>query len=193
MRRRPTPARRRHPVHQLHQQSKTHMPTKALTRLDSCPDRRGDNFTTRPDGSRAHTTHGKSGSKLYEVWNAMRQRCRNPRCHAYKGYGAKGITVCREWVDDFAEFQLWALGAGYAEGLHLDRKDNEAGYSPHNCRWASPLDSWRHKLANKLSMEVATSVRYIHEMFKTPPKLLALALGVSRATIYSILQRRSWK
>lgn len=66
----------------------------------------------------------------------MKQRCLNPRCAAYKNYGARGITVCEEWME-FEPFCEWALHSGYERGLDLDRRDNSGGYSPENCRWIS--------------------------------------------------------
>lgn len=79
-------------------------------------------------------THGQTGTKLYWVWNSMLERCENPNNSAYKNYGGRGITVCEDW-HDFEKFQDWAKSAGYAEGLMIDRVDNDKGYSPENCAW----------------------------------------------------------
>ena len=73
---------------------------------------------------------------IYWAWKAMKQRCLNPKCHAYKNYGARGITVCEEWMK-FEPFCEWALSNGYVRGLDLDRKDNSGNYTPENCRWVS--------------------------------------------------------
>lgn len=66
----------------------------------------------------------------------MKQRCLNPNCKAYKNYGARGISVCKEWYE-FEPFCHWALENGYTIGLDLDRIDNDGGYEPTNCRWVS--------------------------------------------------------
>jgi hypothetical protein len=54
-------------------------------------------------------------------------------------YGAKGITVCDEW-HDFKRFYEWAITTGYSDSLSIDRIDNTKGYSPDNCRWATPQE-----------------------------------------------------
>lgn len=81
------------------------------------------------------TTHGYSKTKLYKVYYEMLYRCHNPKSDGYKKYGAKGITVCTAWQEDFLAFKQWATD--YKEGLTIDRINNKLGYSPDNCRWVS--------------------------------------------------------
>ncbi|MCZ9311788.1 MAG: hypothetical protein O0V67_00275 [Methanocorpusculum sp.] len=95
------------------------------------------------------TTHGCFGTPLYRVWNAMKQRCKNPAVKEYKYYGAKGISVCKEW-EHFEKFRDWSLSNGYKQGLTLDRIDTCGNYQPLNCRWVTVKEQQRNKTNNVL-------------------------------------------
>lgn len=73
--------------------------------------------------------------KLYNVWIAMKQRCYNSHDANYMRYGGRGIDVCEEWKNDYGKFRNWCYENGYEQGLDLDRRDNDKGYSPENCRF----------------------------------------------------------
>ena len=72
---------------------------------------------------------------VYKLWVAIKDRCLNPGNKAYHRYGGRGITVAKEWVDDFALFQA-AVGPR-PKGATLDRIDNSKGYEPNNVRWTN--------------------------------------------------------
>lgn len=90
----------------------------------------------------ANTKHGQSNTRLYGVWEGIKQRCYNSKSCHYYNYGARGITVCDEWKNDFGKFSEWSFANGYNPNAKysectLDRIDGSLGYSPSNCRWVS--------------------------------------------------------
>ena len=69
----------------------------------------------------------------------MKNRCFNPNTPRYKDYGARGITVCDEWKDDFKSFYDWSMSNGYSDDLTIDRINNDGNYEPSNCRWVTQM------------------------------------------------------
>lgn len=78
--------------------------------------------------------------RLYTIWIDMRRRCYNCNRKNYKYYGARGITICDEWYNDFRFFQEWAFKNGYRDNLTIDRIDVNGNYEPNNCRWVTSFE-----------------------------------------------------
>jgi len=95
--------------------------------------------------SKGHTTrcekcrkrHKQTSTRLYQIWENMKQRCYNPKNTNYKGYGAKGIDIQENWKNNFMEFYEWASKNGYSEELTIDRINGSKGYNENNCRWTT--------------------------------------------------------
>ncbi len=94
--------------------------------------------------------HKLTHTRLYSVWNRMKQRCYNSNDKCYKGYGARGIKVCDEWRQDFKAFYDWAIANKYKSGLSIDRIDVNGNYEPDNCRWVDMKTQARNRRNNVL-------------------------------------------
>lgn len=95
--------------------------------------------------------HMGCADRLYHVWISMKQRCTNPKCNNYHNYGARGVTVCDEWMHDYGAFRKWALENGYdkdaqTKGCTIDRIDVNGNYEPSNCRWVT---NWSIQVKNR--------------------------------------------
>lgn len=88
------------------------------------------------------TTHGQHSrtkrSGTYRTWDAMIQRCLNPKHMSYKNYGKRGIRVCKRWRARFENF-LADMGPRPINKT-IDRINPDGDYKPSNCRWATATE-----------------------------------------------------
>lgn len=92
----------------------------------------------------------ESKSFLYSTWIGIRQRCNNPNNSSYKNYGGRGVSICKEWNDDFLAFQKWSKENGAQVGLQIDRIDVNGNYEPSNCRWVDTITQANNKRSNRV-------------------------------------------
>lgn len=130
---------------------------------------------------RACVTHGKSKTAEYKTWSKMIGRCENPRDGGFSDYGGRGITVCRRWRSSFENF-LADMGPRPA-GLTIERVDNNKGYSPANCRWATRAEQ---------RLNTRRTVRLTYRGETLPLKEWAKRVGISYAALYLRVHRRHW-
>lgn len=98
--------------------------------------RRGE-ATSCGCGRRRHGHSGRRRTSTYRTWESMVGRCRTSTHKDWARYGARGITVCEEWLD----FEVFLADMGERpEGRTLDRINNDGPYCKANCRWATPAE-----------------------------------------------------
>lgn len=91
------------------------------------------------------TRHGGAGTTEYNIWRTMRARCQNPRSKSFPHYGGRGIAVCDRWQS----FELFLADMGERPpGTTLDRINNDLGYLPSNCRWATHVEQGNNRRNN---------------------------------------------
>jgi hypothetical protein len=127
--------------------------------------------------------HGLAGTKIYGIWAAMLNRCRNPNVVEYKYYGGRGVKVCERWLT----FDNFLADMGYVSGRTvgrtIERINNDGDYEPNNVRWGTYRDQSRNKSNNRLLS------------FKGQTKILAdwaANLGISPGALIYRLDYKGW-
>lgn len=135
------------------------------------------------------TTHGLSGTAIYNLWNCIIRRCLNPSSHAFDRYGGRGITICERWLR-FEDF-YFDMG-NRPPGRSIDRIDNDGGYwcgkcddctgqnHPPNCRWATNKEQGNNRRKLRLLTYENETLTMTHWAERT---------GLSVLTIFKRLKR----
>ena len=141
-----------------------------------------DESSSERGTARHYRTHGMTGTRLYRIWRGMKVRCLNENLQSYRYYGAKGVSVCDEWLCSFESFMSWALANGYDDTLTIDRIDSDLDYSPKNCRWATAKQQQNNR-TNTLMLSFNGKTKSLSEW--------ADEIGIMRNTLSERL-RRGW-
>lgn len=96
------------------------------------------------------TKHGMRKNRIYNIFEGMKQRCLNNKSAYYHLYGARGIKICDEWLQDRKKFFEWSFENGYKEGLSIDRIDVNGNYEPSNCRFVDIKTQMRNKRTKRI-------------------------------------------
>lgn len=157
--------------------------------------------------------HGLSKTRLYSIYSGMKQRCYNPNNQHYQWYGAKGITICDEWMGEngLQNFIEWSLNHGYEEHLTINRKESDKGYSPDNCQWVTAsVNSYRVSNKNFLpsapnlqdseeySIIYSNNEQIIHEIKKlmidekTTQREVAAKLSITPQGLTKMLSKKNF-
>lgn len=74
--------------------------------------------------------------RLWRIWQGMLHRRRDGEDWKQRSYARRGIAVCDAW-QAYGAFYAWSMANGYADGLTIDRRDNDGNYEPSICRWTT--------------------------------------------------------
>ena len=124
--------------------------------------------------------HGLTGTRIYLIWQAMLNRCRNSNVAGYGYYGGRGVKVCDRWLT----FENFLADMGdVSVGRTIERINNDGDYEPRNVRWATYRDQSRNKSNNRLLS------------FKGQTKILAdwaNDLGITPGALIYRLDYKGW-
>lgn len=83
--------------------------------------------------------HNMYKTRIYKIYQSMKQRCYFEKHTHYKNYGGRGISICDEWLgkNGFVNFYNWAMCNGYNDSLSIDRINNDGNYEPSNCKFST--------------------------------------------------------
>lgn len=126
--------------------------------------------------------HGGKYTSEYTVWCSMKDRCYNAKNKTYKYYGGRGVYVCNEWLNNFAQFKK-DMGTRPYKNHSIHRQNDSLCYCKESCVWATKKVQSREQRTNRIIE------------FKGEKKTLAEwseVTGISRMLISGRLDRLGW-
>lgn len=131
---------------------------------------------------KSNASHGMTGTRIYIMWKNIKRRCSSDKGKDFKDYKGRGITLCDEWRE-FEPFMEWALSNGYSDTLTIDRIDNNKGYSPDNCRFATIVEQVRNR---------RKTVKLTYKGETKPLTEWCEIYGLKKKTVYGRLHDYGW-
>ena len=143
---------------------------------------------TRHGHTSSYSGIGRYSRSSYEhtIWTAIKQRCFNPNNAQYKFYGARGISMCSEWVNSFEVFLSYlndTMGGRPSENHTFDRINSLGNYEPGNVRWATMAEQQRNR-RNNVKITIRGVTMTIHEWSRMS--------SVAFSTIYRRVEEYGW-
>lgn len=136
-------------------------------------------------GNKFNCKHNKKGTRIYTVWNGIKQRCYNKNSKSYKNYGGQGVSMCDEWKNDFMSFYNWAMTNGYRDDLTIDRIDVNGNYEPNNCRWVN-MKTQQNNRKNNDYIEYKGEKHTLQEWTKI------LSINISQPVLWQRIHKYNW-
>lgn len=127
-------------------------------------------------------SHGMARTRIYKIYQKMKERCYKETDKSYSRYGGRGISICDDWSGEngFDNFYKWSIKNGYSEDLTIDRMDNDGNYEPNNCRWTNAIVQANNRRNNRF-VTYKGQTKTISEWSKET--------GISSATIRARLNK----
>lgn len=94
-------------------------------------------------------THWMYWTKIYKIYDSIKQRIYNPNHKFYKDYWWRWLTCQWNTFEEFYKDMWWA----YLPWLSIDRINNDIWYSKENCRWIT-MDAQQRNRRNNIVYSV---------------------------------------
>lgn len=132
-------------------------------------------------------------SRLRVIFSHMCERCYNDTRRDYRWYGAKGIKICSQWLNNPSEFEKWALENGYQDNLTIDRKDDNSDYCPDNCQWITLEANAKYKSSTNIYLvdgEYHTGQEWSKELNLGQNTINTYFRNYPEEVVYEFIRRR---
>jgi hypothetical protein len=131
--------------------------------------------------------------KEYNAWKAMKQRCNNSKLPNYHNYGGRGISYCKEW-EQFSNF-IDAMGEAPGAEYSLERYDNELGYTPSNCYWATKSEQALNRRMSGRNKTGVTGVCWSRGRYYSTVRINRVQVTLYSGTDFfkACCYRKSWE